>query len=507
MASHDDFTCKIKIRADERDLVRIEAFSYREDAINILLGESGIGKTLISKALYGLLDPQELYAEINGEAYSEYLHSERTQTLRRNSFFVFQEPSSHLNPLLKLRDQLREGSIQEVTKEKEILEFLWDRQDLSDTRHILEVYPKPYRPSGGEKQRILIAMAFKKIIQFFKHGTQASTNLFVFDEPSGNLDNHFRNIVLDQLFRFYRKRHFTILFITHDYSMISRIVDQYKDMQSHILFRELYLVGTDRCEMREFSTERYLQWVNEQRKQPDKKSRRPETTVLSLNGQFGVFGRSFQIFRENEPSDCIIKKGEMVYLKAPSGGGKTTLAKIITGLIPADKVRGSISGFDFDQHTSQKDWVRHAWGRKVGMAFQHADEALNQEASVQQIFQGLPLKEKPTTVWLKQQLGQLFEFRIDEIFLNKKVKYLSGGQKQRLNLLRSLSLNVDLLILDEPLNGLDFDSTRKVIDLLREKTEQGLSVLMISHNEEIFDAIIEPRHIYYLRQITTSAQR
>ena len=98
----------------------------------------------------------------------------------------------------------------------------------------------------------------------------------------------------------------------------------------------------------------------------------------------------------------------------------------------------------------------------------------------------------------KHILQNLFEEPVGESFLNRKIRYLSGGQKQRLNLLRALVLEVPVIILDEPLNGLDFKSIMRVIDLLVEKKKAGSGILLISHNEEIFDSIIKEQSIYYL---------
>jgi ABC-2 type transport system ATP-binding protein len=55
-----------------------------------------------------------------------------------------------------------------------------------------------------------------------------------------------------------------------------------------------------------------------------------------------------------------------------------------------------------------------------------------------------------------------------------------------------------LIILDEPLNGLDFDSARKIIAMLDQMRKQGSALLLISHNEEIFDALVEKECVYYL---------
>ena len=94
--------------------------------------------------------------------------------------------------------------------------------------------------------------------------------------------------------------------------------------------------------------------------------------------------------------------------------------------------------------------------------------------------------------------GELFD--LDEITenLTKPIRLLSGGQKQRLNLLRGLALDTDILILDEPLNGLDFDSCTRVIGMLRRKMDAGVGLLVISHNEELFD-VLAGTNIYYLQ--------
>ncbi len=77
---------------------------------------------------------------------------------------------------------------------------------------------------------------------------------------------------------------------------------------------------------------------------------------------------------------------------------------------------------------------------------------------------------------------------------------LSGGQKQKLNLLRGLFLETQLIILDEPLNGLDFDSTTRVLLMLRQRLRRGNAILVISHNEEIFDSQVREEDVYYLSE-------
>ena len=482
----------------QRQLVAIDDFRLAESSITVLFGESGIGKSLSALAIAGLLDPDQLDIRLNGRDYSDYLRSQQLLDLRRNGFVVFQEPSSHLNPLMTLRTQLREGALANAPDEARILERLWPGTSASGVGEILDVYPKPYRPSGGEKQRILAAMAFKKMSALV---APTPGSLFIFDEPTGSLDNRLRDEFLDLLVENFRLRHATVLLITHDYSMISHFMSSYPDLLKRVFFKEL-LLDHGRLRLREFRPSEYLDWIGDRKA----KVRSPGQNVelLRMQPNVRVFGRTLQITRDGAgkiPQPLVIQKGSMVYLKAPSGVGKTTLVKLMMGLLNAEKMTMRIGGVDYTERTHRKTWSERIWGRLMTMVFQHADESLNQNAYVKDVFAGLPLPTALDEARIIRILSELFEEIPDREFLRKPVKYLSGGQKQRLNLLRSLVLDTDILILDEPLNGLDFASSVKVLAKIEDRLRGGRSVLVISHNEEIFDALAAPENIYYLHAV------
>jgi ABC-type multidrug transport system ATPase subunit len=117
---------------------------------------------------------------------------------------------------------------------------------------------------------------------------------------------------------------------------------------------------------------------------------------------------------------------------------------------------------------------------------------------VKDIFRGLPLAKRKDRKFLIENLKIVFENGVDDDFLDQPVEYLSGGQKQRLNLIRALILETDIVILDEPLNGLDFITLQKVLSILQNRQEQGKSYLLISHNEEIIDRFVPTDRVYYL---------
>jgi ABC-type dipeptide/oligopeptide/nickel transport system ATPase component len=90
-----------------------------------LLGESGIGKSLISKAIFGLLSSDDLEITLNNSPYTDYTKSLTCAEIQEKGFFVFQEPSSHLNPLRTLDQQLNEGSIHDPSSNRQILARLF----------------------------------------------------------------------------------------------------------------------------------------------------------------------------------------------------------------------------------------------------------------------------------------------------------------------------------------------------------------------------------------------
>jgi len=487
----------IRIASEGRVLVTIDEFRLADSAITVLLGESGIGKSLISLSIAGLIDPDELEVQIDGKPYAAYLKSKEAIEIRRNGFFVFQEPSSHLNPLATLRTQLREGSLAEAPDEQHILRKLWQDSKSSDIENILDVYPKPYRPSGGEKQRILAAMAFKKMAA---SAAGSKESVFIFDEPTGNLDNRLRNEFLDLLVDNFRKRMSAIVLITHDYSIIGRLVKTYPEVGRHILYREL-LLENGKLRLRDFLPGEYLSWL-EKRIEAAHTVKRTET-VLRLHHDVTVFGRTLSITQDKEgrrPEPLIIRKGAVTYLKAPSGTGKTTIVKLIMGLIKPEKMSLKLGDAVYTEKTNRNVWARDVWGKQMTMVFQHADESLNLNSKVKEVFSGLPIAGPLNERTIVETLSELFDDEPGRDFLNTKIKYLSGGQKQRINLLRSPILHTDILILDEPLNGLDFASVAKVIAMIETKLKSGIGVLVISHNEEVFDTLVTPGDVYYLHQ-------
>lgn len=486
----------IRVGVRGRVLVDARRVPLAEGGITFLFGESGIGKSLAAKALFGLLDEGEYLADVNGEPYRGYCGRPEVLSMRKNGFFVFQEPSSHLNPLQTLDEQLREGTLRDARDPIAPVRELWKEEDRDVLTRILPVYPKPHRPSGGEKQRILGGMALAKMDACAEHQL-SDHGLFIFDEPTGSLDREARDVFLDRLFARYRKRRDTLLIVTHDYGIMAYMQRSHSGLLPHTRYCELRLVG-EKALARDFKPEEFLSWLRRQHAGLPGVSGTP---LLRLESGIAVFGRTlgFQGNRStNGETDLLVHPGELVYLKAASGVGKTTIAKIVIGLQRADHMRMTFEGELLTEMSPLRKWQRGFWGKRMAMAFQHADEALNPNASVEETLRLLGIGAMRTGEGVAELLGRLFD--ADEIprLRTRKVSLLSGGQKQRLNLLRAFALSTPLIILDEPLSALDFESIDRVLALMREAQQRGQAILLISHNEDIFDVMVSADSVYRL---------
>lgn len=146
-----------------------------------------------------------------------------------------------------------------------------------------------------------------------------------------------------------------------------------------------------------------------------------------------------------------IKQGEFVAIVGPSGCGKTTILSIVSGILKATSGKVLINGEDI---ANNKNYI--------GYMFQR-DHLFEWRTIWQNIMLGLELK-KGITAEQKQYATNLIEKYGLKDFINKKPRELSGGMRQRVALIRTLVLNPEILLLDEPFSALDFQTRLNVCD-------------------------------------------
>lgn len=174
-----------------------------------------------------------------------------------------------------------------------------------------------------------------------------------------------------------------------------------------------------------------------------------------------------------------IKRGMFMGLVGPNGGGKTTLIKIILGLLKPDK--GSIYLLDQPIDTF-KDWNRIGFVSQKANTFNKGFPATVFEV----VAMGLTAKIGYLKFMKKKDKQKVLK-AIDQVGMGeyafKNIGNLSGGQQQRVFIARALVSEPELLILDEPTVGIDFQNVERFYDLLHElNTKKNLTLLLVTHD-------------------------
>lgn len=196
---------------------------------------------------------------------------------------------------------------------------------------------------------------------------------------------------------------------------------------------------------------------------------------ISVEGITKNFG-SFQALKN---ISLEIPNGQLVGLLGPSGSGKTTLLRIIAGLENTDTGRILFQGEDVTR--------LHVRERKVGFVFQHY--ALFRHMTVaQNVAFGLdvlPKKERPSSATIRQRVHNILEMVQLEHLAERFPAQLSGGQKQRIALARALSMQPQILLLDEPFGALDAQVRKDLRRWLRALHEEfRFTSVFVTHDQE-----------------------
>lgn len=174
-----------------------------------------------------------------------------------------------------------------------------------------------------------------------------------------------------------------------------------------------------------------------------------------------------------------IQRGSFMGLVGPNGGGKTTLIQLILGLLTPDK--GSIELLHEPIHTF-KDWSHIGFVSQKSSSFNKGFPATVFEVVAMGLtakigyFKFLKKRHKARILHAIQQVGM-------ETFTYQNIGNLSGGQQQRVFIARALVSEPELLILDEPTVGVDFENVKRFYELLHQlNTEQNITLLLVTHD-------------------------
>jgi peptide/nickel transport system ATP-binding protein len=506
----DHVTISAKKEGRWTPIVKDSSFVLNQNEILGIVGESGSGKSVTSLAIMGLL-PKGILEITSGKiAFEERdisaLSPKDLRNLRGNYIaMIFQEPMSSLNPSLKCGYQVEE-ILKEHTKlsQKDIkatVLALFEKVKLPDPGKIYNRYP--HEISGGQKQRVMIAMAIA-----------CKPKILIADEPTTALDVTVQKEIILLLKELQQETGMSILFISHDLSLVSEIANRVlvmyrgeiveqgnaKDMfenpvdtytkalissrpSLNVRLERLptiqdYLAGT--VNPTEVTPQQRLQ------KQDILYSKPPLLEVINVEKEYvssaGLFGKNATFKAVNDVSFKLYE-GETLGLVGESGCGKSTLGNAILQLDKATAGKIVYRGKDLTKLSGKE--IR-TLRKEIQIIFQDPYSSLNPRITVGKAIME-PMQVHKLHANDKERRAKTIEILnrvgLGEEHFNRYPHEFSGGQRQRIGIARTIALQPKLIVCDESVSALDISVQAQVLNLLNELKENfGFTYIFISHD-------------------------
>jgi len=476
------------------------SFDVAENQTVALVGESGSGKSVTAMSIVNLLPDN---AERSGRVLwrgQDLLQADRP-TLRalrgREIACVFQDPMSSLNPVFSVGEQLIEPLVTHLgLKPRAALaraEQLLVEVGIPEPTRRLKAYP--HELSGGQQQRVMIAMALA-----------CEPKLLIADEPTTALDVTIQRQIIELLAKLRASHGLSVLFISHDLALVGEIADQVVVMRQGTVReqgsaaqifndpKDAYTRALLACRpsLAEHNPARLMvidDHIAGRSAHGAAHAKNPDAPVLlevkALAKSFwlkeGLFGkREFKAVRD---VNFRLRRGHTLGVVGESGSGKTTMG--LTLLRLHEPTEGEVL-FDGRNLLTLRDAERQAMRRRIQIVFQNPYASLNPRFTIgQTLVEPMTIHGIGGDLTEREQRARelLGKVGLDDRAFGKYPHEFSGGQRQRIAIARCLTLNPEVLVLDEAVSALDVSVQAQVLNLLRDlQDELGLAYIFISHD-------------------------
>ncbi len=481
------------------DAVKGVSFDVPQNTTVALVGESGSGKSVTAMSILNLLpDNAERSGAIlyNG---TDLLQASlpQLQALRgKDIACVFQDPMSSLNPVFTVGQQLSEPLIKHLgLRPREAMvkcESLLTEVGIPEPKRRLGAYP--HELSGGQQQRVMIAMALA-----------CEPKLLIADEPTTALDVTVQRQILELLARLKARHRMSLLFISHDLGLVGEIADQVVVMR-HGAVRESGPVAQIFSAPQDAYTQALLacrphlgdhaarlmvidDHIAGRAARQIGKTKDPQAPVVlevkALAKSFwlreGVFGK--REFKAVQNVNFQLRRGHTLGVVGESGSGKTTMGLTLLRL---HEPSGGQALFDGQDLLALSDVQRQAMRRRIQIVFQNPYASLNPRFTIgQTLLEPMAIHHIGGSLAQREQRAHelLEKVGLDAGVMSKYPHEFSGGQRQRVAIARCLTLNPEVLVLDEAVSALDVSVQAQVLNLLKDlQDEFGFAYVFISHD-------------------------
>ncbi|MCF3627628.1 ABC transporter ATP-binding protein [Thalassospiraceae bacterium LMO-SO8] len=453
-----------------------------------LVGESGSGKSVTALSVMQLL-PYPLARHPRGSVRfngQELVGAPGgvMRTIRGNQIaMIFQEPLTSLNPLHSIEKQIAEVLFlhQHMTAKQahaRVLELL-DLVGLGEAASRLQSLPHEF--SGGQQQRIMIAMALAN-----------NPDLLIADEPTTALDVTIQAQVLKLMKEIQQKLGMAMLLITHDLGIVRRMADTVSVMNDGRIVEQNATEAVFTDPQHDYT--RHL-LAAEPKGRPEPADAAAPELVQGRDVKVwfpikrGFLRRTVGHIKAVDGISLTLKRGHTLGIVGESGSGKSTLGR---ALLRLERSTGdilfegaNIQGWQFKQMRPLR--------REMQIVFQDPFGSLSPRLSVGQIIEeGLIVHGLGGDALARRQLvaEALHEVGLTPEMQDRYPHEFSGGQRQRISIARALVLKPKFMVLDEPTSALDMSVQAQIVELLRDlQKKHDLAYLFISHDLKVVRAV------------------
>jgi peptide/nickel transport system ATP-binding protein len=352
----------------------------------------------------------------------------------------------------------------------------------------------PHEMSGGQQQRVMIAMALA-----------CEPKLLIADEPTTALDVTIQRQILELLGKLKASHQMSVLFISHDLGLVGEIADKvvvmrHGQIREHGPVKQIFESPQDAytkallaCRPSLEGNPARLMVIDDhiagRQAQQHAKAKDPAApVVLEVRGlaksfwlKQGLFGK--REFKAVQNVNFQLRKGHTLGVVGESGSGKTTMG--LTLLRLHEPTSGEVL-FDGQNLLKLSDKERQVMRRRIQVVFQNPYASLNPRFTIgQTLVEPMAIHGIGKDLAEREQRARtlLEKVGLDGRAFGKYPHEFSGGQRQRVAIARCLTLNPEVLVLDEAVSALDVSVQAQVLNLLKDlQDEFGLSYVFISHD-------------------------
>ncbi|MCR8667147.1 ABC transporter ATP-binding protein [Aestuariibaculum sp. M13] len=500
----------LAIAFGNNEVIHNISYHLNQNEILGIVGESGSGKSVSSLAVLGLL-PKKISKITSGQILFNNedlipLSSKELQNIRGKKIaMIFQEPMSSLNPSMTCGKQVQEILLQHTHLSKQEAKAetiaLFEKVKLPNPSRVYDAYP--HEISGGQKQRVMIAMAIS-----------CKPDVLIADEPTTALDVTVQKEIIKLLKELQVETKMSVIFITHDLSLISEIANRVLVMykgdiveqgDAHSIFHtpqhtytkalinarpsldtRLKVLPTIKDYLE--GTTKHSIITTEDRKQKHNTiySKPPLLEVINVEKEYisksGWFSSPNSFKAVNNVSFKLFE-GETLGLVGESGCGKSTLGNAILQLDKATTGQILYKGTDI---TKLSNKAIKTLRKEIQIIFQDPYSSLNPRIPVGEAIME-PMKVHKLYYSNKERKAKVIEILervgLSEDYFNRYPHEFSGGQRQRIGIARTIALQPKLIVCDESVSALDISVQAQVLNLLNELKESfGFTYIFISHD-------------------------